>query len=156
IQAAMPFPKINPDQEQELESKKSSEPRAGARASPSLPDMSAEVVSDQVFAEAQEALQKCLRAERPVWDKDSKSFRMEPDYPTIMAAVKVSLEYKIGRPVERRIEIRANTDTWEDQKQRHLESAEGIRFLLAAGAISREQADHALGKLAKNLSSTLG
>ncbi len=129
-------------------------PRAGARASLLPPEMSAEVVSDEIFAEAQEALQKCLRAERPVWDKDSKSFRMEPDYPTIMAAVKVSLEYKIGRPVERRIEIRANADTWEDQKQRHLESAEGIRFLLAAGAISREEADQALGKLAKSLNSS--
>lgn len=108
-----------------------------------------QLIADSAKLAAVEALVEALGATRRYWDKDAKAWTIEPDYATRIRASELILAYAEGRPVERRLEVRANAETWEAQKSRQLKSPEGIRFLLAAGAVSRKEADEAFAKLGK-------
>lgn len=130
------------------ESKNSDEPRAGARGGAGD---AAGLVDRETVQEAIRELKNALQANKVVWGKTKEQFETSADWPTRVKAAELILAYGEGRPVERRIEIKANADTWEDQMKRHLGSAEGIRFLRSAGAITPDQADEALEKLAKNV-----
>jgi hypothetical protein len=104
------------------------------------------LIPDDLQAGAIDALRDCLKATRRYWDKDERCWQIEPDYQARLKAAELTLAYKVGRPVERKFEVRGNLDTFEQQKERLLKSAEGIRFLLAAGAINAQEAAEALSQ----------
>jgi hypothetical protein len=121
--------------------------RAEVRESLPVGPPGANVIDDETFRLATAKLVECMDAKRPVWDKDSKSFRMEPDFPTILGAVKLAFEYKIGRPIERQLVLQASAENWEAKSRRMMATPEGIRFMLAAGAITQEEAAEAFRRL---------
>jgi len=138
-------PELNPKQfNPDVGLKKPAGPRAPVRAQAD-PGM---LIPADLKAAALDKLGECLRATRRYWNKDAKTWDVEADFQTALRSIELILAYGEGRPVERRIELSLKGESWEEQRDRAMTSPEGVRFLLAAGAISREQADAALAELA--------
>ena len=157
----MPLPKLKPEkpdvpQEQPKKPKReggrksqnSAAGRAGAGAADSADQPeNGPLVSRKSVTKAMQALEQALNAEKVVYGRSKDQFETQRDWPTVVRAAELILAYGEGRPVERRLEIRATSETFDAQKARMLSSPEGIRFLLAAKAITEAEATEAFTRL---------
>lgn len=136
---ASKLPKMGEVQGSENQQGGPAEPRAREGATESLVDR-------EICRKAVDRAVAALGAKRIVYGKSKDQFEEHDDWPTIIKAVELLLAYGEGRPIERRLELKGNLATFDQQRAQLMNSPEGIKLLRAAGLITDREAVEALAE----------
>lgn len=96
---------------------------------------------------ALEELKGQVMATKRYWSAKKEDWIVEPDFPVRQRAIETVLNYDIGRPIERRVDLQVKAETLSDKMLLAKQSPEALRILLAARMIPQEEFDRCMDLL---------
>ncbi len=116
----------------------SSKPKNLARVTPS--ETSQMLIKPELQQKALAALEEGMAATKRYFNKEDGGWVAEPDYATRVRSAELVLAYAVGRPVERKVELKGSFTGYDEKLEKLCATPEGLAAAIKLGLVTEERA----------------
>ncbi len=98
------------------------------------------LIRPELREKALQALEDGLAATKRFFNKEAGGWIAEPDYQTRVKSAELVLAYDVGRPVERKVELKGSFTGYDEKLEKLCATPEGLAAAIKLGLVTEERA----------------